>query len=485
MNTHFSETAASSTPRGGRSSGPSDHAIFGDRALLVTLALSSVAALAIASYYGGMLLAVLVSGGLLATSFGAYAMARGTLLSRLVICLSAAASVALHIDLGRGTLEFHFGVFALLALVMVYRDWRPIVAVAGFFAVHHVAFDRLQAMGWGVYCTPEPNFLKIVMHAGYVVVQTSLEVYLALMLARLARQGDELVDLIHAVDAQGKLDLSVAQTAVHTEGGKAFTNMLGSIGQVVALVRDSSQSISSASTEIARGGDSLSRRTEEAASNLQQTAASMEELSAVVRASATSAQQANAMASTAASAATRGSQVVSQVVSTMGEISDSSRRIGDIIGVIDGIAFQTNLLALNAAVEAARAGDQGRGFAVVAGEVRALAQRSAEAAREIKGLIGNSVDRVESGSSLVNDAGKVMNEILASVQQVSEIISHTSTATNEQSTGLGQINDAVNQLDRMTQENAALVEESSAAAESLRRQAQELAEAVSVFEVAH
>jgi len=483
MNT-LSETTASSAFRRGQPAGPSDHAVFGDRALLVTLVLSSVAALAIAGYYGGMPTAVLVSAALLALGFGAYAVARGTLLSRVVIPISAAASVALHIHLGRGTLEFHFGVFALLALVLVYRDWRPIVAVAGFFAVHHVAFDRLQAMGLDVYCTPEPNFLKIVMHAGYVVVQTSLEVYLALVLDRLARQGDELVALIHAVDAQGKLDLSVAHMPVKTDGGKAFTALLGSIGQVVALVRDSSHSISSASSEIARGGDALSRRTEEAASSLQQTAASMEELSAVVRASAASAQQANEMAGTAASAASRGSEVVSQVVSTMGEISDSSRRIADIIGVIDGIAFQTNLLALNAAVEAARAGDQGRGFAVVAGEVRALAQRSAEAAKEIKGLIGSSVDRVESGSSLVGDAGKVMNEILASVQQVSDIIGHTSNATHEQSTGLGQINDAVNQLDQMTQENAALVEESSAAAESLRRQAHELAEAVGIFEVA-
>ncbi|WP_235581245.1 methyl-accepting chemotaxis protein, partial [Rhizobacter sp. Root1238] len=215
--------------------------------------------------------------------------------------------------------------------------------------------------------------------------------------------------------------------------------------------------------------------------NLQQAASSMEQLTGTVKQSADSARQANQLASSAAEVAARGGSVVAQVVTTMDEINASSKKINDIIGVIDGIAFQTNILALNAAVEAARAGEQGRGFAVVASEVRSLAQRSAQAAKEIKGLIGASVDRVEAGSRLVADAGTTMNEIVGSVQRVSDIIGEITAASSEQSDGIGQINTTVTQLDQMTQQNSALVEESAAAAESLRDQAQRLSQAVGAF----
>ena len=455
--------------------------LFGDRALLLTLCVSSAAAVAIAAVFGDMVTCLAVCAVLLLTAFGVHALRPGSGLSRTVISQAAAASVALQIHLGHGMLEFHFGVFVLLALVLVYRDWRVIVGVAAFFAVHHVGFDRLQAWGFELYCTPKPDFLKIVMHAAYVVVQTALEVYLALMLHRMARQGEELQALIESVDVDGKLNLGVASAQARTPGGRRFTGLLASIAQVVATVRGAAQSIDVASADIARGGNDLSRRTEEAASSLQQTAASMEQLTATVHRSAQSARQASDKATSAAGAASRGSEVVTQVVSTMGEIRNASHRIADIIGVIDGIAFQTNLLALNAAVEAARAGDQGRGFAVVAGEVRALAQRSAEAAREIKSLIGNSVDRVEAGATLVAEAGSAMHHLLASVREVSDIITHTSNASAEQSVGLGQIHEAVTQLDEMTQQNAALVEESTVAAEAMHRQAGELAQAVAVF----
>ncbi|WP_235582356.1 methyl-accepting chemotaxis protein, partial [Rhizobacter sp. Root16D2] len=229
------------------------------------------------------------------------------------------------------------------------------------------------------------------------------------------------------------------------------------------------------------GNQDLSARTEQTASNLQQAASSMEQLTGTVKQSADSARQANQLASSAAEVAARGGSVVAQVVTTMDEINASSKKINDIIGVIDGIAFQTNILALNAAVEAARAGEQGRGFAVVASEVRSLAQRSAQAAKEIKGLIGASVDRVEAGSRLVADAGTTMNEIVGSVQRVSDIIGEITAASSEQSDGIGQINTTVTQLDQMTQQNSALVEESAAAAESLRDQAQRLSQAVGAF----
>jgi methyl-accepting chemotaxis protein len=264
---------------------------------------------------------------------------------------------------------------------------------------------------------------------------------------------------------------------------RSLARMQDSLQHIIDQVRLSTNSISNASSQIASGNLDLSARTEQTASHLEQTAASVEEISGTVRQSAESAREANQLASSAADVATRGGQVVSQVVSTMEDIHASSRKISDIIGVIDGIAFQTNILALNAAVEAARAGEQGRGFAVVAGEVRSLAQRSAQAAREIKTLISASVDKVEQGSQLVSDAGTTMTEIVSSVQRVSAIINEISHASAEQSAGIGEVNHSVTSLDQMTQQNAALVEQAASAAESLKDQAEHLTQLISVFRV--
>ncbi|WP_374433093.1 methyl-accepting chemotaxis protein [Inhella sp.] len=263
----------------------------------------------------------------------------------------------------------------------------------------------------------------------------------------------------------------------------ALQRMNDSLVGIVSSVRGNADSVATASGQIAQGNADLSQRTEEQASNLQQTAASMEQLTATVNQNTDTARQAAQMANTASTVAVQGGEVVSRVVNTMDEISASSRKISDIIGVIDGIAFQTNILALNAAVEAARAGEQGRGFAVVAGEVRALASRSAEAAREIKSLIHASVERVDAGSQQVNDAGRTMQEVVNQVRRVSDMLSEISAASNEQSKGIGQIGDAVSQLDQVTQQNAALVEESAAAADSLQQQASELANTVAVFKL--
>jgi len=251
--------------------------------------------------------------------------------------------------------------------------------------------------------------------------------------------------------------------------------------QALVQVRQAAENISMASAEIASGNMDLSQRTELTASNLQTTAGNMAQLTETVQHSADSARQANQLAATAAEVAVRGGSVVGQVVSTMNEINQSSRKIADIIGVIDSIAFQTNILALNAAVEAARAGEQGRGFAVVASEVRSLAGRSAEAAQQIKALIQDSVGKVESGSQLVQSAGDTMNEIVSSVKRVSEIMAQINAAAEAQSSGIGSVNAAVGELDQMTHQNAALVEQSAAAAESLREQAQRLEQAVAVF----
>jgi methyl-accepting chemotaxis protein len=263
----------------------------------------------------------------------------------------------------------------------------------------------------------------------------------------------------------------------------ALQDMRASLARVVQDVRHNSESVAMASEEIAKGNSDLSARTEQQASALQQTAASMEQLGTAVRQNADNARQASDLAQGAAVVARKGGDVVGQVVQTMKGINESSRKIADIIGVIDGIAFQTNILALNAAVEAARAGEQGRGFAVVASEVRNLAQRSASAAREIKGLISASVERVEQGSGLVDSAGSTMTELVQAIQGVTEAMGQISLASSEQSSGVAQVGQAVTQMDHNTQQNAALVEESAAAAESLKVQARQLVEAVSVFQL--
>ena len=285
--------------------------------------------------------------------------------------------------------------------------------------------------------------------------------------------------------AKGDLSMQI-DTSRGDEFGellKSLAAMNESLGRMVHQVRQSTDSIATASAEIATGNNDLAQRTEQTSSNLQSTASSMDQLTTTVQQSADNARQASTLAANASSVAEKGGAVVQQVVLTMEEINASSKKIADIIGVIDGIAFQTNILALNAAVEAARAGEQGRGFAVVASEVRSLAQRSAEAAKEIKMLIGTSVDKVASGTKLVSDAGSTMSDIVQSVRKVADVIGEITAASSEQSTGIAHVNQAIGNLDQMTQQNAALVEESAAAAESLREQASQLAQAVSVFKI--
>jgi methyl-accepting chemotaxis protein len=285
--------------------------------------------------------------------------------------------------------------------------------------------------------------------------------------------------------AEGDLSVPIFLAAGDTTSLMAqLKAMQQSLAQVVGGVRQTADSVATASAQIAQGNNDLSQRTEQQASALEETAASMEQLGSTVKHNAANAKQANQLAMNASTVAVQGGDVVSQVVTTMKGINDSSKKIADIISVIDGIAFQTNILALNAAVEAARAGEQGRGFAVVASEVRNLAGRSAEAAKEIKSLINASVERVGQGTALVDRAGATMTEVVNSIKRVTDIMGEISSASTEQSAGVAQIGEAVNQMDRATQQNAALVEESAAAAESLKGQAQQLVQAVAVFRLA-
>jgi methyl-accepting chemotaxis protein len=316
-----------------------------------------------------------------------------------------------------------------------------------------------------------------------VVLAAALGMMMALYVANIiSGPVQETAQVLQAV-SEGDLTQTIQSDRQDEMGQmqRALARMIDSFSTTVSQVRSGADSVAIASSQIANGNSDLSARTENQASSLEQTAASIEQMSGTVRTNAENARQANQLASSASDVATRGGEVVGQVVSTMNGIQASSKKIADIIGVIDGIAFQTNILALNAAVEAARAGEQGRGFAVVAGEVRSLAQRSAQAAREIKTLISDSVEQINAGSDLVSAAGSTMNDVVLQVRKVTDLVGEIAHASTEQSAGIGQINQAITQLDQATQQNAALVEQSMAAAESLRTQAQALAQSVSVF----
>ena len=453
-----------------------------DRIVLATIGGLYLAAIGYGVANGLVALPVLLGAVLLALAVGCALAGQGRTVSQIGLPALGMAMVALVIHVARGHNETHFAVFAFLACALVYRHWLPVISGAATIAVHHVTFNFMQEWAWGPMCFTQPGLGKVVEHAVYVVAESAMLILLAQRARADFQAGAELAEVaerLHASD--GSVDFAAARIPARHATTRQLLDALAQVETVVAAVRSSAESINTATHEIAAGNSDLSSRTEQAASSLQQTASSMEELTGTVHSTAEAATQARTLADTARDVARRGGDAVGQVVSTMAQIDESSRRIADIVGTIDGIAFQTNILALNAAVEAARAGEHGRGFAVVAAEVRTLSQRSATAAREIKTLIGTSVERVHTGSELVARAGSTMEEIVSSVQRVTEMIAEISAATAEQSSGIGQVNTAVGDLDRMTQQNAALVEQGSAAAESLREQAARLVVAVERF----
>jgi methyl-accepting chemotaxis protein len=455
--------------------------VLGDNTLLIAIGISAVVSLILGGQFVEPRTALIGIVLLLGMTGLGYSTARGSLISRLTLTLVLVSFVTLQIHLSKGMLEFHFGVFVTLALLLVYRDWRPIVFAATAFAVLQVGIDRLQAAGWAVYCLDRPHFLRVMLHVGFIVAQSSAEIILARSMAVLAAEGEELALLVAKVDQGEVIALDVGKVSIRTAAGMALKNTIQKMEAAVSVLRGGASRINGACTEIASGNQDLSSRTEQTAINLQRTASSMVGLNSTARQSDANACQANELVQSACKVAVEGGDVIAEVVETMRGISDSSAKIADIIGMIDGIAFQTNILALNAAVEAARAGDQGRGFAVVASEVRSLAGRSAVAAKDIRALIGDSSERVHYGASLMDKAGSTMNDIVTAVRRVTEIMAELSASSRQQAMDVSQLGEVMTQMDEATQQNAAMVEQMAASAGSLKTQADELVRAVEVF----
>ncbi len=408
--------------------------------------------------------------------------AAGSRLTGMVQAVALVVMCALHIHQGGGRDELHFGLFVALAFLLCYRDWQVIVVAATTIALHHLSFNYLQELGYGVLCLERPGLGIVLTHAAYVVAESIVLCYLALVLRREALQDAELRASVTALQGRdGAIDLRAQP--VRSESGRALQDVVRLLQAALASVQHNVRTTRAASARIADGNAELALRTGRQAASIRASVASMDALTETVRRNAEHAQRADALAGSASEVAARGGAVVSQVVERMGAIDASARRIGDIIALIDGIAFQTNILALNAAVEAARAGEQGRGFAVVATEVRGLAQRSADAAREIKALIEESVVQVSAGSALAQQAGSTMQEVVASVHQVSDIIAEISGASRDQAQGIAQVGEAMAGMDGDTRESAAMVRDAALAAEALKSQAEELATVVAVFQL--
>ena len=416
-------------------------------------------------------------------SFMAYAFP-GSLATRLTVAAMLMVFCALNIHQAYGMIELHFGVFVSLAFLLCYRDWRPIMLGAVVIALHHLSFNYFQQLGYGLMCFTETGLGIVFAHAAYVVVETVVLSYFAILLRAEGIQATELRQMVTAMTAtQDKVDLSAGDSVTHSTAGRALGGLMQRLRSVVTSIAAGTDTVARAADDMATGSGELAARTQTQGAALTQTTDAVEQLTHTLRNTEEQARQAIALVESAVHVAGRGGEVVSEVVSTMAEINRSSGRIADIISVIDAIAFQTNLLALNAAVEAARAGDQGRGFAVVASEVRSLAQRSATAAREIKELIGTSVDNVSTGSVLVNQAGTTMAEVVNSVRSVTEIVKNFHRAAQQQSEGITQVNRAVAEMQSVARQNAALVESMSQASDQLRAQGAQLMTAVDLFQL--
>ena len=461
-----------------------DHYKQADRLMLWVLVALSAMSFAISGLHDTLRWAVVVGLPAVAVPAGFILLSPGTRLTRCVVSAALMVFSALHVHQAGGMTEVHFEIFALLAFLLCYRDWATILTAAVVIAVHHLSFNYLQEWGYGVICFTKTGLGIVIVHAGYVVAEAAVLGYLSVIMHRQAVQEAELTTRVAALGSagMGAIDLYQGEHAYKTDAGRNLDRVLQALHVAIVSVRQGTETIQEAAREISGGNTNLSQRTEAQAANLENTAQAMGRYTRSVEQNHENAQRANDLAAQAEKVAQEGGAVVTEVVDVMSSIHEKSKQIVDIISVIDSIAFQTNLLALNAAVEAARAGESGRGFAVVASEVRALAQRSATAAREISGLINDTVATIVDGSKLAGQAGETMTGIVTSANKVGEIMAHIVTASQEQKQSIGEVNFAMGEMDQSTQQNAVLVKQAAAAA-SMHSQASQLFSVVDVFRV--
>jgi methyl-accepting chemotaxis protein len=406
----------------------------------------------------------------------------GALVTRLFLAASLMTFAALQIHQEHGLVELHFGVFVLMSFLLAYRDWRPILCAAGVIAVHHFSFNYLQLAGLNVYCFTEPAWSTVLIHAAYVVVQAGLLIFIALHMKADAQTGEELAVLGQNLSRQaGQFDLRLPPMELEGRSSRTFKDTLSAIHDAMRGITTTIDQMAASSDHIAVENHTLSQQFSTQAETLKATNTAMEQIAQRVRESAQHAAWANSLARQTSSAAQQSEQVVSEVVDKMNEIDQAVHRMGDMITMIEGIAFQTNLLALNASVEAARAGGQGRGFSVVAEEVRTLAHRSASAARAIKDLIADSLQRVEHGSALATRAGTTMRDVVGHVENVARLIGQISSSSDAQSHDVDRFSQGMGEMDAMLERDVQHVKGVASASASLREKARTLREAMSIF----
>ena len=457
-----------------------------DRIMLCVLWGLFLLSLALSSLHGTLKWSIIIGLSAAALPSVLVYFASGKRVTRHVVAAALMVFSGLLIHQAAGMTEVHFGIFVLLAFLLCYRDWSVIAVAATVIAVHHFSFDYLQELGYGVLCLTKPGIGVVLIHAAYVIVESFVLIYLANLMHKEALQAAELNTMMSALTGGGTevIDLSRPVLDAQSSSAIAFQQAVYIITHAITRVRPGVDETFNDSNQLAAASNDLTARIESQASSLSETASAMAELTSTVQQNNNNAQHASELARSASGAALRSGDVVLQVVHTMNSIDTASKKIVDIISVIDGIAFQTNILALNAAVEAARAGEQGRGFAVVAAEVRSLAQRSAAAAKEIKTLKSDSVEKVEAGTKLASQARKSMGETVDSIQSVARIMNEIMSASEEQSAGIAQVNQAVGQMDQVTQENATVVADAANTAQYLQDLASQLIKIVSVFRLA-
>ncbi|KDC45733.1 methyl-accepting chemotaxis protein [Bordetella bronchiseptica] len=453
-----------------------------DRAMLPLLWVLVIVGLCMAPQYGRWTAAVTV--GVLAAGLPTLLILwrPGKLSTRLAVACGLMALAGLHIHLMSGMTEIHFGIFVLLSLLLAYRDWRTILCAAVVIAVHHLSFNFLQQWGYGAICFTEPSLGMVLLHAAYVVVQAAALGWLAWRMERAAVAAEELARLSARIGREpGVFDLRFGGSEMESGLGRAFKTTMDAVHRTMSEVRETATALSGASRDMMQGNLALEERSRAQAESLAQTVASMRDLAANVHANAAHALQAGQLTDQARQSVGTGSTAVAGVATVMGEIQQEAQKISEIIGVIDSIAFQTNILALNAAVEAARAGESGKGFAVVAFEVRALAERSAGAAREIRGLIEGSLEKTGKGFRQADNAAGMIREVVASIDEVAGVVGQIGDAGRVQGTDIEEVNRVVAKMDELTRQTADLVAQAASASTALQGQAAQLLQAVGVF----